>query len=373
MRELHLETRYRYSLLSDQEKALYLRMVECLFRHETSFILTPEELAVSPYAVFEAIGLDFPELFAVSYADLILSAPTEEDEDPFAPIIWRYELADYPVYTPEEYDELEKKLDDFLHLFDGIDDPFELEVAVYDYVIEHFAYAYHALPTLDEVEGHNLALTEREDMEIFSVAGPLKTGYGVCAAYTRLVQFVLQQHGVPVAFMVAPSMGDDGEANTSIYHAWLAVKIDGEYYHLDVTFDDTDGNDEDNFPYAHFNITDDEVDDDHILTQMGYAYPDVVCRATAANYYRRRGLYFETAEEVALAAFRFANDWDGVTEERTFYCRFTPGITDDEIRERIQAPYHNCKAKWMNTATNEEYGLIGISMGDKPRPKPTEE
>ena len=372
MRDLHLETRYQYSLLDEQEKALYLRMLDCFFGRATRFRLIPEEIGVDIYKVFEAIRCDFPELFAVSYADIVLTVP-EEEEDPYGPIIWEYALVNGTVYTEEEYNELEKRLDDFLHLFDGIDDPFELEVAVYDYVIEHFAYASHALPRLDEIDRGTAEPTERADMEVFTVAGPLKTGYGVCAAYTRLVQFVLQQHGVPAAYISAPSMGEEGEANTLIYHAWLAVKLDGEYYHLDVTFDDTDGDDEGNFPYSHFNITDDEVDDDHIISDMEKAYPGIVCRATTYNYYHRRGLYFETADEVALAAFRFANDWDGVTEERIFYCRFTPGITEDEIRARIQAHYHNCKAKWMNTATNEECGWIGVSMGYTPRPKNTEE
>lgn len=372
MQDLHLDTRYHYSLLDEQEKALYLRMVECFFGRAMRIRMEPEEVGTDIYKVFEAIRCDFPELFVVSYADIVLTVP-EEEEDPYGPIFWEYALVNGTVYTEEEYNEIEKKLAAFLHLFDGIDDPFELEVAVYDYVIEHFAYAYHALPRQDEIDAGKAESTELADMEIFTVAGPLKTGYGVCAAYARLVQFVLQQHGVPVAYISAPSMGDEGEVNTSVYHAWLAVKLDGEYYHLDVTFDDTDGNDEGNFPYSHFNITDDEVDDDHILTQMAQNYPDIVCRATAYNYYHRRGLYFETADELAQAVFRFANDWDGVTEERIFYCRFTPGITEDEIRARIQAHYHNCKAKWMNTATNEECGWIGISMGYKPRPKNTEE
>ena len=75
--ELHLDTRYHYSLLDEQEKALCLRMLECFFGRATRFRLNPEEIGVDIYKVFEAIRCDFPELFAVSYADIVLTVPEE--------------------------------------------------------------------------------------------------------------------------------------------------------------------------------------------------------------------------------------------------------------------------------------------------------
>lgn len=55
----------------------------------------------------------------------------------------------------------------------------------------------------------------------------LLNGYGVCSGYARLMVLFLKECGIPCRLV---SGGD---------HAWVAVNIDGKWYHADPTWDDT--------------------------------------------------------------------------------------------------------------------------------------
>lgn len=59
----------------------------------------------------------------------------------------------------------------------------------------------------------------------------LKTGTGTCQGYTWTYMALLRELGIECHYV----------ASDSIAHIWLAVKIDGEWYHSDVTWDDPPG------------------------------------------------------------------------------------------------------------------------------------
>ena len=56
----------------------------------------------------------------------------------------------------------------------------------------------------------------------------LKTGTGTCQGYTWTYMALLRELGIECHYV----------ASDSIAHIWLAVKIDGDWYHSDVTWDD---------------------------------------------------------------------------------------------------------------------------------------
>lgn len=57
--------------------------------------------------------------------------------------------------------------------------------------------------------------------------GPLGLGYGVCAGYRQAMILLLELEGIECLTI------------NSDNHGWLAVKLDGEWYHVDPTWDDT--------------------------------------------------------------------------------------------------------------------------------------
>lgn len=80
-----------------------------------------------------------------------------------------------------------------------------------------------------------------------SAYSAIVNGKTVCAGYAHAFQYCMQKLGIPAAYIV----GYAGES-----HAWNLLMLDGEYYCMDVTWDDPVGNPATTYYYDYFNITD---------------------------------------------------------------------------------------------------------------------
>lgn len=92
-------------------------------------------------------------------------------------------------------------------------------VAVHDKLLESMYYSYddEGNPS-DEAWAHN-------------VIGSFDKGKGVCESYAKVYQLVMNALGYE-SIMVAGTSNGEG-------HVWNLVKLDGEYYYIDCTWDDT--------------------------------------------------------------------------------------------------------------------------------------
>ena len=127
---------------------------------------------------------------------------------------------------------------------------------------------------------------------IHTLYGALINGEAVCDGYARAFQYLLYQVGIPCLLVTGESQGED--------HAWNIVEIGGQYYQVDVTWDDPD-NGEPGVMYAYFNLTDELMAEDHTADSENPPLP--ACTATDANYFMRNGgvVYeFDAAEVGAL-------------------------------------------------------------------------
>ncbi len=86
----------------------------------------------------------------------------------------------------------------------------------------------------------------------------------VCAGYARAYQYLLQQLGIPCYYCT----GFAGEN-----HAWNIVKLDGDYYNVDTTWDDTEPN-----TYDYFNKTDADFAATHAREELSVYLP--ACNGT---------------------------------------------------------------------------------------------
>ena len=57
--------------------------------------------------------------------------------------------------------------------------------------------------------------------------------------------------------------GNNPEKGIKYRHTWNIVRIGGNYYHLDATFDNTLGNDKKEIRYDYFNLDDKSIFRDH--------------------------------------------------------------------------------------------------------------
>lgn len=93
----------------------------------------------------------------------------------------------------------------------------------------------------------------------------LTEGKGVCQAYALTAYRLLKEANLEARY-VTGFAGED--------HAWNLVKVDGEWYHLDTTWNDpvfTNGKDmSDYVQYDYFLISDKEINKDHTIDDNGY-------------------------------------------------------------------------------------------------------
>ena len=117
----------------------------------------------------------------------------------------------------------------------------EKERAIHDYLLEHVTYDTAAVM-------HQSAYSA------------LVLGSSVCAGYCRAFQYLLQSSGICCYYCTGTAGGGD--------HAWNIVRIDGEYYNVDPSWNDTSG-----VSYAYFNVPDSRFSSDHTRTGMSSRLP----------------------------------------------------------------------------------------------------
>lgn len=126
---------------------------------------------------------------------------------------------------------------------------YEKEKAIHDYLVNHFSYD--------------------QDFDIYTIRGFLQNNEGVCQAYADTFQLLMNLIGIQC-------ITQSGIAN-GVSHAWNIVLLDGEWYNVDVTWDDPIST-KDILRYDYFNITDKQLSKDHIWT------PSEGISATATKY-----------------------------------------------------------------------------------------
>ena len=110
------------------------------------------------------------------------------------------------------------------------------------------------------------AVTYAESANCRNAYGALVEGVSVCEGYAEAFQYLCRRAGIE-AFT---ANNDD--------HEWSYVKLDGSWYHVDVTWDDQPG-----ISHLYFNRTTDFMLRDHTIEATAYALPS--CVSTEAFYY----------------------------------------------------------------------------------------
>ena len=129
-----------------------------------------------------------------------------------------------PVYPndvseiPAQFDEFHERTRAIIRKVDPSFSDWEKVAFVHDYVALHYDY------------DHRAYIEEEKDNAIYDAYGMLTEGIGVCQAYSLLTRYLLRQLGVE-----CECVSCDG-----LNHEWNIVKIDGHWYHMDVTWDDRD-------------------------------------------------------------------------------------------------------------------------------------
>ncbi len=99
----------------------------------------------------------------------------------------------------------------------------------------------------------------------YDASGVLLKGTGVCDSYGRAYLMLCTAAGLE-ALYVTGQAGEAGYPSTWSNHGWNLVKIDGQWYHVDCTWDDPGTGGYENHSY--FLLTDEQISADHVWEKV---------------------------------------------------------------------------------------------------------
>ena len=158
----------------------------------------------------------------------------------------------------------------------------------------------------NKIREHQKALGARGDKlnkpYSHEIIGPLGHGVGVCEGIAKSVKVLCDALGV---WCIIAICGNNPEKGIKYRHTWNIVRINGQYYHLDATFDNTLGKKEDgstSIRYDYFNLDDKNIFRDH----EPLIAPAPPCPDGNHFYYREKKLSFTKLEDVYKRALQAA-------------------------------------------------------------------
>lgn len=107
-----------------------------------------------------------------------------------------------------------------------------------------------------------------------SAYSALVTKRSVCAGYSRAFQYVMMKLGIPCYYCVGFA-GED--------HAWNIIALDGDFYNVDLSWDDPIGSAPGEIHYEYYNITDEQIEYDHRRDDLSVNLPPCTGKALSYN------------------------------------------------------------------------------------------
>ncbi len=222
---------YYYAKMNKQEKNVYQAMKIGMMKAE-KMILVPRMEVKQLYNIFLKMRLDTPFLFWVStfrcrsYQDSshIQIVPTY--------IFEGKKLAEQQRAMTSRVEKLTKQ--------NTGKTSWEKEKWIHDFLCENVCYDKLKKPYSHEI------------------IGPLGHGVGVCEGIAKAAKILLDAAGVPCIIALSDANPEKG---IKYRHVWNVVRIEGTWYHLDVTFDLSLSREE--IRYDYFNLDDSRLFRDH--------------------------------------------------------------------------------------------------------------
>lgn len=181
--------------------------------------------------------------------------------------------------------------------------------------------------------------------------GVLALGVGVCDGYAKAMKYLLDGLNIESMIIVGKAKGEN--------HAWNLVNINGEYYHIDPTWDDpVMGDGSQILRYNYFNLTDDEISKSHSWDRTKYP----VANSQEYNYYNYNDLIIlgekEIKDKLREALFSRKDEFSG----KILNGRHMNINLDKIIEEIVYKDQKWIKLKSYSYFTDKEQGIIDFKF-----------
>ena len=258
--------KYYYNKLNILEKKIYRQIYDGILNFSSPICCNHSTHLAD---IIYAVSYDNPELFYVKFQGKFRCETS---------ILGSRVYLDY-LYNKNQVALFNSRLEKLLSVFSKKDDLSTVK-KIHDYLIENITY--------DKGE-----ITKGiTDPENHTIVGALVKKTAVCEGFAKAFQFILTHLGIECYFAHGTALGFI--SNTEIAHGWNVVRINGKYYHIDVTFNACLTSPEmPKVRYDYFCLTDSEMSRDHKWEEK------FNCFNTEDNLFIRSKLFFSTENEIA--------------------------------------------------------------------------
>lgn len=269
---------YFYNQFTEEEKKVYDRLVEAIKNFETDMHIEPTVSNKTLLKISHAVLQDHPELYWFQYGLSYYG----EISDKASKYSLEYCMDKTEMeHRQEMIDAVEKT---FLKNVTNEISDYEAVLTIYRNIID--LVDYDSISLEKQEEKGRLTSEQRDDLR--SIYGTMVNKKAVCAGYAKTFQYLLQRIGIECLYISGNCKGEP--------HAWNVVKLEGNYYHVDVTWGDYSNtkeklNTSDEIYYDYFCVTTEEILLDHQPNVEEFSIP--ICEATECNYYVKNDLYME--------------------------------------------------------------------------------
>ncbi len=305
---------YYYQLLGREEQQAYYCIRTGLEKLETSFPVPRLEGKVLGDIYF-LVRLDHPEIFytvTFKYRYYPDSAMVE--------LIPEYLFSKKQI--KEQMQAMESRVKKLIRPAEGLDEKGK-EQYIHDFVLDNIRYDKLKKPYSHEI------------------IGSLGHGVGVCEGISKTVKILCDALGIWCIIAVSEA---NPEKKIKYRHAWNVIRISGQYYHLDATFDNSLSNPEGyvkpasgaakgkkaperEWPlrYDYYNLNDRQLFRDH--EPVIWKVP--ACTDGSHSWYREKKLSFTKQEEVRKRAAQAAK------KGKIFLFHWRGGALNREVFEEL--------------------------------------
>ena len=254
---------YYYNQLNKEQQKVYYAMKEGLLKMQESFPvwkLTNRELS----DIYFMVRMDCPEIFySVKFSYR------------YYPDSTAVELVPEYLFTKDKIKEhrqaMESRVKKLAQQAESLDEKGK-QLFIHDFIVKNVKY-----DKLKKEYSHE-------------IIGALGNGVAVCEGIAKAVKILCDALGIWCIVALSEANPDKG---IKYRHAWNVVRINGSYYHMDATFDNTLSKDE-VIRYDYMNLSDKQIFRDH--EPVIWKVPE--CPDNDHCYYREKKVSWTTIEEV---------------------------------------------------------------------------
>lgn len=117
------------------------------------------------------------------------------------------------------------------------------------------------------VRSHAYPTAFQDNLALHRLADCIDSFYCVCDGYAKCFYFLCNAAGIEALLVHGDAYGSPGKKES---HSWNKVKIDGEWYNIDVTWDDPYPDIPGSISYSFYCVTDETLKENHVWDNSGY-------------------------------------------------------------------------------------------------------